>query len=211
MKLLSERIYGYYNVFFALCFCAAFYGFYTSADSYDPNPSRIYVDMANKPIGAQNLLGYANHNRDYRKGEDGVKDFLKETMLRQFTFAFDDISSQRHRDEMRVFYSDKGFEEFYPMFLGTSYMKLVDAQKGLVEARMIGEPSVEGSTETYAYEGRNPVKPQVVTFLVTAKVFVDVAGNESVSQLYNIRSYVQRALVEDKLRGYQIVRMELTQ
>lgn len=211
MKLFNERIQGYFNVFVALCFCVAFYGFYTSAKSYNPNESRVYVDMANKPIGNQDLLGYATHNRQYGKKEKSVQDFMKETLLRQFTFTFDEISSQSHRDEMRMFYSDKGFSEFYPLFLGTSYMKMVDKQQGIAEARMIGLPVIENSTLSYPYEGRNPVKPTVRTFLVSAKVFVDVSGEESVSQLYKVRAYVQRALVEDKLRGYQIIRLELTQ
>jgi len=211
MKLIKERIHGYFNVFVAVCFCVAFYGFYSSASDYKPNESRVYVDMENKPIGRQNLEGYANHNRQYGVNEDSVKDFMKEGLLRQFTFSFDEISKQEHRDEMRVFYSDKGFDEVYPTFLGLSYMKLIEKQKGFAEARTIGEVKIEQSTLSYEYEGRNPIKPQVRTFLVTARLFVDVSGNEEVSQFYNVRAFVQRALVEDKLRGYQIIRLELTQ
>tara|TARA_R110000765_G_scaffold222613_3_gene326719 strand:- start:568 stop:1071 length:504 start_codon:yes stop_codon:yes gene_type:complete len=167
--------------------------------------------MSNKPIGSQDLLGFANHNKQYGVGLDGVKDFLKDTLLRQFTFTFDEITTQSHRDEMRVFYSDKGFSEIYPSFLDLSYMKLISAQDGIAEARMIGEIKVVDSTTSYKYEGRNPIKPEVRTFLLTAKVFVELYGNEEVSQLYNVRAYVQRAYVEDKLRGYQIIRLELTQ
>jgi hypothetical protein len=211
MKLIKERIQGFFNIFVAALFCLAFYSFYSSSVDYRPNESRIYVDMANKPIGKQNLLGYANHNPQYGKDKDGVTDFITEGLLRQFTFTFDEISSNSHRDEMRVFYSDKGFNELYPDFLNLSYMKLIDTQEGIAEARMIGKPVIKDSTTSYEYEGRNPVKPQVITFLVTAKVFVEVFGNEDVTQLYNVRAYVQRAYVEDKLRGYQIIRLELTQ
>jgi len=211
MKLIKERVQGYFNIVVAVCFCVAFYGFYSSASDYQPNESRVYVDMGNKPIGYQNLVGFATHNRQYGQKEQSVKDFMKEVLLRQFTFTFDEISSQTHRDEMRVFYSDKGFNEFYPLFLNTSYMKLVDRQNGIAQARTIGQPEIEASTLSYTYEGRNPIKPEVRTFLVNAKIFVDVTGEEEVSQFYNVRAYVQRALVEDKLRGYQVIRLELTQ
>lgn len=211
MKLIKERIQGYYNVLFALFFCLAFYGFFTSSSEYSPNHSKMYVDMGNKPIGKQDLLDYANHNRQYRKGEGSVEDFLKEAMLRQFTFAFDEISSELHRDRMRFFYSDKGFEEVYPSFLSLSYMKLIEKQEGYSEARFIGELKVEGETTTYPYEGSSILKPETNTYLVTGKLFVEVTGNETVNQFYDLRAYVQRALVEDKMRGYQVIRLELTQ
>ena len=211
MKLIKERIQGYFNILIAVLFFLAFYYFYSSSVDYRPSESRIYVDMANKPIGAQDLTAFADHNPQYGKGLDGVKDFLTEGLLRQFTFRFNEIESSSHRDKMRVFYSDKGFAEVYPTFLKLSYMKLIKAQDGIAEARMVGDAKVDDSTTTYPYEGRNPIKPTVRTFLVTAKVFVELSGNEEVTQLYNVRAYVQRAYVEDKLRGYQVIRLELTQ
>ena len=60
-----------------------------------------------------------------------------------------------------------------------------------------------------AYQTTSGVFLDARTFLVTGTFMVTVHADKDYPTVYNLRVIVQRALVQDKMMGYQIISMEL--
>lgn len=203
-----DRVYGYLRIVLAFIVLLLSWLYFSAAMDYRPNASRVYIDMLERPMPAQNLTGFATHNHNYGKGRDSVKDFAEEFMLTMFTYSFDELESGIHKQKVMPFISAKVFKEIYTSFYGLTYNKVVLAQKGIVEAFVPGEIEFVGGTNNFAYQGNS--NEVVRTYQVKGRLVVDLTANDSGKDFYQFVIYVQRAPVQDKSRGYQVIQLEIS-
>ena len=178
---------------------------------YVPKPQQVLVDVYHRPIGSQNLLNDTFHNPHYRKGDQGETgaDYSKEMLLTLFTYNKDDLTNGVVLERFRHAFSEGAGEEIYQnVFVNLSQPRIVMAQDALVRARLIGNLNYEGEA-LWDYRTLSGLPMQSKTFQYTGKLMITVYAEETYPTLYDVVIEVQRALLQDKIKGYQIIRMEL--
>lgn len=181
------------------------------ATSYKPMPQQVLLDVYNRPIGAQDLLVEAFHNIGYRKKKEGdaAADFTTEAILSFFTYTNDDLKSgemlRRHRE---FFSEEKADKVFKDVFMTLSQQRIVQKQDGIVRARMIGDVNYVGQA-VRDYETTGGLELKAATFKFTGKMLVTVHAKDDFPTLYEFEAIVQRALIQDKIRAYQLIQLDL--
>lgn len=203
-----DRVYGYLRILLALSVLAISFFYVSGAMDYRANPSRIYVDMMGRPIAEQNLLGFAEHNEGYGKGRDSVTSFGREAILTLFNYHFSDFVSGAHKQKTLPFFSAQSFDEIYGLFQSLTFNRVVEAQEGIVESDVVGEISYIGSTTSLRYQGSS--NETVSSFKVNGTLVVEVNADTSEKEVYKFELYIQRAPIQDKVRGYQVVQLEIS-
>lgn len=178
---------------------------------YVPLPQQVLLDSYHRPIGVQNLLEDTFHNPHYRTGNQGEPgaDFAKEKLLDLFTYNKDDLTSGKVLSRFRDAFSEgKGEEVYQRIFVNLSSPRIVMAQDAIVRARVIGNLEYNGEA-TLPYETISGLPLESKSFQYTGKMMMTVHAESTFPTLYDVVIEVQRALLQDKILGYQIIRMEL--
>jgi hypothetical protein len=187
------------------------YDYWGEAKVHIPKPQQVLVDMEHRPVGVQNLLSHGNYNRAYRKDELGAADFAKEGLLTLFTYNKTDLESGKLHARFDHWLSSDEMETIYEdLFLRHSVQKIVKAQDGLVRARILGDLTYVGEAER-DYETSGGLEVKAKTYKFTGKIMITVHGNEDeYPTLYSVSILIQRALLQDKIKGFQIVELGLS-
>jgi len=185
---------------------------YESSVFYKPVPQQVFLDEYNRPIGVQDLLIDTYHNINYRKGsDDGLTpgDFLKEALLTLFTYDKKDLTSGSVMMDFANWCSEEESISLYrDSFVNLGQQKVVLAQDGVVQARIVGELNYVGSAQRL-YESSAGLELPSLTHKFTGTMIVTVHGEKEYPTVFSVSALVQRALIQDKIRGYQIVELEL--
>jgi len=177
---------------------------------YRPTSYRVMFDLTGKPIGDQILSEPATHNNGYRKGLDGVGDFADHVLLVLFDYGSDDYKSGDHRAKLLRMVSPGVIDDFYDDgFKLLSHQKSVVKQNLIVRGRIISFMTVGEETTGVTYEGSEPYDGVVATYWLTGAVMMETFGETSSRQLYKADVLVQRTMIEDKITGYQVIRLRL--
>ena len=181
------------------------------ATNYMPMPQQVLLDVYNRPIGAQDLLVEAHHNIGYRSQKEGdsAGDFTTEAILSFFSYNNDDLQSGEMLRRHREFFSEEKADNVYrDVFMTLSQQRLVQKQDGIVRARMIGDVKYVGQA-LRDYETAGGLALKSATFKFTGKLLVTVHAKEDFPTLYEFEAIVQRALIQDKIRAYQLIQLDL--
>ena len=189
------------------------YFHYGDATSYRALPQQVLLDVFNRPIGDQDLLVETTHNPQYRENTglaETSSDFTKEALLDLFTYDFEDLESGRQLKKFTVWLENDVGERLYSdVFVNLSQQRIVMAQEGYVRAKMIGELEYIGSAER-EYVSRAGLGLLAMTHKFTGKMIVTAYADDEYPTVYNnVTIIVQRTLLQDKIKGYQIVQLEL--
>lgn len=189
------------------------YNHYKKSAEYQPMPQQVLLDVYNRPIGEQDLLTDTFHNVSYRFSDgDGATpmDFAKEAMLRLFSYSHRDLRSGEMLNRfIRYMEPSEGVSVYQDQFMNLSHQRIVLAQEGVVRARFIGEPEWMGQAET-SYRALSGLRLRAMAHQFTARIIVTTHADDIYPTVYNdVTITVQRALLQDKLHGYQIISMEI--
>lgn len=178
---------------------------------YIPKPQQVLLDYYHRPIGVQNLLEDTLHNPHYRTSPSWApaEDFTKESLLRLFSYNKDELSNGSvYRTFETLFTEGEGEKIYSNIFINLSQPKIVMAQDGIVRSRLIGPVSYEGSAD-WEYRTLSGLKLNSRTHQFKGKIMITVHAEETYPTLYDFVIEVQRALLQDKISGYQILRLEI--
>ena len=210
MNQNNESLQSLGTLLLSICLFALTLYVWMPLSDYRPTSYRVMFDLTGKPIGEQILSEPAAHNNGYRKGTDGVGDFADHVLLVLFDYDSEDYKSGDHRENLLKMLSPGVIDDFYDNgFKLLSHQKSVVKQKLIVTGRLISFMSVGESTLGIAYEGSEPYSGDVVTYWLTGAVMMETFGETSSRQLYKADMLVQRTMIEDKISGYQVIRLRL--
>jgi len=181
------------------------------AEAYMPMPQQVLLDVYNRPIGVQDLLVEATHNIGYNNDKEGGPsgDFATEAMLSFFNYSKDDLDSGEVLRVYREFFSEEKADRVYrDVFMNLSQQRIVQKQDGIVRARMIGDLKYVGQA-IRDYETTAGLELKSATFKFTGKILITVHAKEEFPTLYQFEVIVQRALIQDKIRAYQLIQLDL--
>lgn len=186
---------------------------YDSSESYMALPQQVLLDIYNRPIGSQDLLGETSHNPKYRKDTgngETASDFAKEALLTLFRYDKRDLVSGNQLSKFKLWMDPEIGEEIYTeIFVNLSQQRIVMAQDGYVRSRIIGPLEYIGAAER-EYVSRSGLGIKANTHKFVGKMIVTAYGDDEYPTIYNnVSVIVQRALLQDKINGYQLVSMEL--
>lgn len=187
---------------------------FDSALSYRPLPQQVFLDIYNRPIGEQNLLLPANHNPGLRKttsmkGGETAADFVHYAMVDIFDYNADELRDGDVYDKFQKYLYEKVAVKLYRnVFVNLGQQRIVKAQDAVVRGRVVGDLSIT-QPKIMPYQTTSGVMLNARTFLVTGTFLVTVHAEKEYPTVYNLRVIVQRALIQDKMMGYQIVSLEL--
>lgn len=184
---------------------------YDSSTSYKPVPQQVFLDEYNRPIGLQDLMKDTYHNLDYRAGDDGETpgDFLKEALLSIFSYKKSDLTSGLVLNDFIKWCSeDEAISLYRDSFVNLGQQKVVLAQDGIARARVIGDFEYIGSAAR-EYESTAGLTLPALTHKFEGTMIVTIHGNKEYPTVFKVTALVQRALIQDKIKGYQIVELEL--
>jgi hypothetical protein len=189
------------------------YSHLAGALDYQPKPQQVLLDIYNRPIGEQNLLEETYHNPSYRDeaNEGGVAaEFAKEAVLRMFSYSHDELRRGDVLNRFMMYMNpDVGVDVYQEQFLNLSHQRTVMAQDGIVRARFIGELYWEGETEL-PYESMSGLSLLAKAHQFKGVLMVTTHADDIYPAVYNdVTITVQRALLQDKLHGYQIIKLEI--
>lgn len=185
---------------------------FSSTLDYTPVEKQILLDMNNRPIGRQDLLMPATHNPKFRTDEVGAaEDFSKYAILTLFSYNKDDLESGRVQDAFfRFFSEDEANSTYNNQFRNLSQQKIVVSQDGIVRARVIGDLVYDGK-KTSGYIGiTGRTNNQTMTYKFSGKILLTVHAASDYPSLFSFTMIVQRAPIQDRFMGYQIVLLELS-
>lgn len=181
------------------------------AESYMPMPQQVLLDVYNRPIGVQDLLVEATHNIGYSNEKEGGPsgDFATEAMLSFFSYNKDDLDNGEVLRVYREFFSEEKADRVYrDVFMNLSQQRIVQKQDGVVRARMIGDLNYVGQA-VRDYETTAGLGLKSATFKFTGKILITVHAKDEFPTLYQFEVIVQRALIQDKIRAYQLIQLDL--
>jgi len=190
------------------------YEYYESSKSYRPIPQQVILDIYNRPIGVQNLLKEISHNPQYRKqtprGAEPAEDFLKEALLSLFNYDRNDLDSGVVLENFTKWLEPGEGERVYSeVFVNLSQQKIVDAQDGIVRSRIIGDFNYVGTMER-PYVSSAGLDLVAITHKFTGRMVITAYGEREYPAVYNnVTAIVQRALLQDKYHGYQIIQLDV--
>ncbi|APD91905.1 hypothetical protein BM525_18665 (plasmid) [Alteromonas mediterranea] len=185
-----------------------------AALDYRPLPQQVFLDTYNRPLGEQNLALPANHNHGFRKttslakGETAI-DFAHYALVDMFDYNADELNEGQVFHKFQKYLYEKVATKLYrTVFINLGQQRIVKAQEALVRGRVIGDLQIS-QPKMLDYQTTSGVFIKARTFLVTGTFMVTVHADKDYPTVYNVRLIVQRALVQDKMMGYQIISMEL--
>jgi hypothetical protein len=208
----QDRLTALFGVVISLVVVYFSYSHYAVSSSYEPMPQQVFLDVMNRPIGLQDLLQPANHNPQYRKdlgdsGTEGVSaaDFSKEALLTVFKYNKKDLQSGKVLANFRLFMSEEHADKLYTnIFTNLSQQRVVIATDGHVRARLIGELEYVGSRDDMPYESRSGLTLTSIGYMFKGKMVLTAHGADRYPTIYDVTLITQRALIQDKIKGYQI-------
>ncbi len=208
----KNKLTALFGVLIGLAFLVTGYNHYQSSVTYRPLPQQIFLNTYNQPIGPQDLLVDATHNPQYRKTTDKgetAEDFLKEFLLDTFTYNKGDLESGSVlKDFLRWCSEEEALAIYQGVFVNLGQQRIVMAQDGLVRARIIGDMDYLGWAQR-PYESTSGLDLKSMTHKFKGKVVVTVYGDKSYPTVYSVTAIVQRALIQDKMQGYQLIDLEM--
>lgn len=207
----QEKLFSLLCAIVSALTCYMAYSHYQNSLEYVPLPQQVLLDAYHRPIGVQNLLEDTFHNPHYRTGTEGETgaDYAKEMLLTLFTYNKDDLVSGRVLNRFQNIFSEGEGENVYQnVFVNLSEPRIVMAQDALVRSRVIGNLTYIGSA-AWPYRSLSGLPMMAKTHQYEGKMMITVHGEDTFPTLYSVVIEVQRALLQDKITGYQILRVEL--
>jgi hypothetical protein len=209
----QSRLTALMGIIVSVALCYFSYGHYETAKYYRATPQHVLLDIYNRPIGDQFLSGDADHNPQYRVSgslAESAQDFTKEALLTLFTYDKKMLTDGSVLEAFITWLSqEEGLRVYTEIFVNLSQQKIVMAQDGFVRARVLGDIYFEGSA-IRPYESTSGLKLDSKTYLFSAKLLVTAYGKDEYPTVYNdVSVMVQRALLQDKYYGYQIISLEI--
>lgn len=209
--LLSKKLTALFCCLMSFLLAVCSYSFLAEVEDYQPMPKQVFLDVYSRPIGDQSLLSEVKHSMAYRSETEGQSagDFAKEALLYLFSYSKDELASTEMYRRHHEIFSDVVADDVYlNVFSLLSHQKIVMAQDAIVRARVIGDLYYEGRAD-WNYESTAGLDLKSATFKLTGQVMITVHASEIYPTLYKVELIVQRALVQDKIRGYQLIELRL--
>lgn len=195
---------------FFLVFLTYFY--WSGAMDYRPPVQKIFLNTYNQPVGQQDLLVDSFHNPQYRKSTtegETPGDFLKHALLNMFTYKKSDLEDGTMLKRFKLWCSDETAEQLYTNnFVNLGQQRVVMAQDGLVRSRIVGEFKYIGKA-VRRYDSMSGLVIPALTHKFEGRMLVSTYGDKAYPTFYTVTALVQRAMLQDKLAGYQIVELEM--
>lgn len=207
----QEKLFAIFSCLISAVVIVMCYFHYESSLDYVPVPQQVLLDAYHRPIGIQDLLKDTSHNPHYKTGDAGetAGDFTKEMLLHLFTYDKEDLESGTVLSRFQMAFSEGEGESIYQkIFVNLSQPRIVMAQEAIVRARIIGSLEYVGEN-VWEYRTLSGLKLNSKTHQFKGKMMITVHGEETFPTLYTFVIEVQRALLQDKITGYQLLRMEL--
>jgi hypothetical protein len=188
------------------------YFYSDAAIFYKAFPQQVFLDVYNRPIGTQDLLVDTNHNPKYRintgKAETAI-DFFRESMLSVFNYTKGDLVDGVVYTRFKTFCSEDVGESLYrDVFVNLGQQRVVLAQDGLVDAKFIGETTYVGKA-VRDYVSVSGLGLESMTYKLEGKILITAHGESQYPTVYSFSALVQRALIQDKIKGYQIIELRM--
>lgn len=188
------------------------YFYWSGAMDYRPSSQRIFLNTYNQPVGQQDLLVDTFHNPQYRKSTtegETPGDFLKHAVLNLFTYKKSDLEDGTMLKRFKLWCSEDAAEQLYTNnFVNLGQQRVVMAQDGLVRARVIGDFKYIGKA-VRRYESMSGLVMPALTHKFEGRMLVSTYGDKAYPTFYTVTALVQRAMLQDRLAGYQIVELEM--
>jgi hypothetical protein len=207
----NSKMAALFSCLVSVCIFFSAKNYNEEAEGYLPMPQQVLLDVYNRPIGEQDLLVEATHNIGYNNNEEGGAsgDFATEAMLSFFSYNKDDLNSGEVLRIYREFFSEEKADKVYQdIFMNLSQQRIVQKQDGIVRARMIGDIKYVGQA-VRDYETTAGLDLKSATFKFTGKILITVHAKDEFPTLYQFEVLVQRALIQDKIRAYQLIQLDL--
>lgn len=208
----KDKLTALLGMLFGIVVALSGYIHYDSSSEYQPLPQQVFLNPYNQPIGEQDLLKDATHNPQYRKTKkegETAHDYLKDFLLSTFTYNKNDLESGKVLDDFLLWCSeDEAIELYSDVFVNLGQQRIVVAQDGLVRARIIGDLSYVGGAKR-PYVSTSGIELNSLTHKFEGKMIITVHGEKLYPTVYTVTALVQRALIQDKIAGYQVVSLEL--
>lgn len=207
----QEKLFSLLSVLISVAVCYMAYLHHEASAEYIPLPQQVLLDTYHRPIGVQNLMEDTFHNPHYRKGGMGETgaDFAKEALLTIFNYNKDDLTSGRVMNRfIQNFAEGEGEYVYRDIFVNLSQPRIVMAQDALVKSRLIGDLEYNGEL-IWDYKTLSGLTLESKTFQYQGKIMITVYAEDTYPTLYDVTIEVQRALLQDKIKGYQITALEL--
>lgn len=196
---------------FSLAISAYFH--YQSSIEYNPLPQQVILNVYNQPIGEQNLMADTFHNPQYRvstqRNGETPEDFLKDALLDMFDYTKEDLESGEVLSRFQYWCYEEVADELYSdVFVNLGQQRIVIAQNGLVDIRLIGDFNYVGSASR-PYKTTGGLRLEALTHKFEGRVLVTAYGEKEYPTMYKVTALVQRALLQDKSKGYHLVELEM--
>ena len=201
--------------------------FMLGAQDYEPIAQRVLLDSYNRPVGDQDLLSMAKHNPDYPVpegaatarsgkgiGEDDAapaKAFAQHMMLDIFNYGRADLESgEVLRKFLRWCSEEEAIDIHNNAFRDLSQQRIVMKQDAFVRPELVGDFEYVGFTTNRPYESMaNYTVNETITMLFKGRMLLTVYANKNFPTYYDIELQVQRAVLQDKIKGYQCTELSL--
>ena len=182
-----------------------------TAQDYSPLPQQVFTDTYNRPIGNQDLMRDTFHNMDYEQGPGASpsKDFLHETLLSFFNYGAKELldGTMLNRFE-KACSEDIAFDLYSQVFLNLNQQEIVKEQDAVVVSQVIGDIE-QVKSGAFKYKTTSGINKNALTFQFRGVLKVVVMGQEDFTTVYRFEALVQRAMIQDKMRGYQLIDLEM--
>ena len=226
--VLSRRVTMLISLFVAVLTLIYSFNFMLDSFDYEPVAQRVLLDTYNRPVGDQDLLAMAVHNPDYpvpkgrvanvRRG-DSITDsdaeparyFAEHMMLDIFKYdKFELESGEVLRRFLKWCSEDEAVDIHNNSFRDLSQQRIVLSQDARVRPEIIGDFEYKGFTTNRPYESKaNYTINETITMLFEGKMLVTVFAKKNYPTYYDVAIQVQRAVLQDKIKGYQCTEMTL--
>lgn len=192
--------------------CFVSYWHLSTALNYQPMPQQVFLDVYNRPIGLQTLRDHTFHNPDYESpvSEGGpARDFLQEAALTLFNYGRPDLTSGDMLDRFIIWCSeDEAIDLYQNAFASMGQQRIVMAQDAIVESRFVADMKYIGSA-LRPYETTSGLRMQAQTYKFEGTFVVNVHADKVYPTVYKLTALVQRAMIQDKIKGYQLIELEM--
>jgi hypothetical protein len=207
----KDKLTALLAIIMGVCFVIISWYHYQSSLEYRPIPQQVFLDEYNRPLGRQNLLEDTFHNPQYRKGNKGetASDFLTDALLSTFHYNYNELNSGEVLDRFLEWCSeDEAIDLYSNAFVNLSSQRIIKAQLGISEPQVIGDWKLikEGAV---GYQSTSGLSLESKTFLFEGTLMLEVHADSVYPTVYQVSAVVQRALIQDKIKGYQLINLEL--
>lgn len=219
MKLVIESVWyknkltAILGMLIGLVLLASSYYHYQTAKEYNALPQQVILNVYNQPIGVQDLMSDTFHNPQYRRSTQNngetPEDFLKDALLDMFYYTKEDLEDGEVLRRFQYWCYEEVAETLYKdVFVNLGQQRIVLAQNGLVDIRIIGDFTYVGKASR-PYKSTSGLRLDSLTHKFEGRVVVTAYGEKEYPTMYTMTALVQRALLQDKSKGYHLVELEL--